>query len=254
MNRMNIYIVMILLSITTGSIAGEADLLFEAGSRAYLDGDYLEARSKWTQVEENGWVGGDLYYNLGNAYYKTGELGEAILYWEKAATILGEEGDIAANLQIARAQIQDKLDEQVRLPVWDWLDRTRDRLSAGFLTWMAILLSLSGSIIFGLKRWVFRSLDNSRIQIIVIGLVVFLLVDLTMIGLKARDEKLSRAGVFIVPEAEVLSAPAIGSGKLLFTLHEGTKIRIVRVLDDWIEISAGKDKQGWVKAETLGLI
>ncbi len=237
------------------SFAGDAELLFEAGNRAYLDGDWGEARAKWKQVEDLGYVGGVLYYNLGNAYFKTGELGEAILYWEKAAKLMGEDGDIAANLKIARAQIDDKLDEQVRLPVWDWFDRLRDRFSAGFLASMGVALSLSTFGAMGLKRWVFRSgTGNRQLRPVMIVLTLLLVGDLTMVGLKARDETTGRMGVFIVPEAEVLSAPALGSGKLLFTLHEGTKVRVIRMLEGWMEVSAGKEKQGWVKAESLGLI
>ncbi len=252
-------IILLLLSVITSapflSYAGDAELLFEAGNRAYLDGDWNEAKAKWKQVEDLGFIGGSLYYNLGNAYFKTGELGEAILYWERAAKLTGEDGDITVNLKIARAQIDDKLDEQVRLPVWDWFDSRRDRLSAGFITSMGVLLSLLTFGLMGIRRWVFRSgLLSERLKSVTIVLGVLLVIDLSMVALKARDETVGRLAVFVVPESEVLSAPAVGSGKLLFTLHEGTKVRVVRTLEGWVEVSAGKEKQGWVKTESLGLI
>lgn len=235
--------------------ASDAELLFEAGNRAYLDGDWSEALAKWTQVEALGYAGGPLFYNLGNAYFKQGELGEAILYWEKAARLMGEDGDVAANLKIARARISDKLDEEVRLPVWDWFDRLRDRFSAGMVTWLGLLLSFLTFGVMALRRWVVRSGGlNLRLKGVAVLLGALLTLDLSMIALKARDESARRLGVLTAPEAEVLSAPAIGSGKLLFTLHEGTKVRVVRSLEGWFEVSAGGEKQGWVKAEALGII
>ncbi len=245
----------ILLLLPVISLAGDAELLFEAGNRAYLDGDVADALTKWKQVEGLGFGNGELYYNLGNAYFKTGELGEAILYWEKATKLTSGDPDISVNLEIARARIDDKLDEQVRLPVWDWFDRLRDRFSAGFLTWLAVLFSMLTFGLLAARRWLFRfgTLTN-KMKPVAILFALLLVADLSLIWLKARDETVGRMAVFVVPEAEVLSAPAVGSGKLLFTLHEGSKVRVVRMLEGWVEISAGKERQGWVKAETIGLI
>ena len=84
--------------------------------------------------------------------------------------------------------------------------------------------------------------------------LILLVFDLAFITLKARDDMRLREGILLVDQAEVLSAPAQGTGKLLFTLHEGTKVRIYRKLEGWYEISAGKDRQGWIKREALGVI
>jgi len=253
MSLLNILILTLLFA--TVAFGSNADLLFEAGNRAYLDGDMTEARTKWKQIEDLGFSSGALYYNLGNAYYKTGELGEAILYWEKAANLLGEDNDIATNLQIARAQIDDKLDESVRLPVWDWFDQVRDRFSARFLTTLAVLFSF---VTFGAlagRRWLLPSEKvGGKLKPVAVVFALLLMFSLGLIWLKAREETVGRMAVFLVPETEVLSAPAIGSGKLLFTLHEGTTVRVVRVLEGWIEVTAGKDKQGWVRSDALGLI
>jgi len=255
MKIIQLFILIILITIPLTLQAGDAELLFEAGNKAYLDGDWDGALDKWRQVEQRGYSGGELYYNLGNAYYKKGELGEAILYWERAANILGEEGDVATNLQIARTRVTDKLDESVRLPVWDWFDRLRDRFSAGLVAWGSVFLMFVLFGILSLRRWVVREGGwNQRLKSVAWVVAVLLLIGLSQNGLKARDESVRREGILTAVEAEVLSAPALGSGKLLFTLHEGTKVRVLRKLEGWIEISAGKDKQGWVKDNAIGII
>lgn len=252
---MILIILLLLLFPADQSLAGDAELLFEAGNKAYLDGDWAGALDKWRQIEQRGYSGGALYYNLGAAYYKLGELGEAILYWEKAARLLGEDGDVSANLRIARSKLTDKLDESVRLPVWDWFDRLRDRFGVGFVAWGSALLSTLLFSLLAAKRWWVRSDRlNRRLRVVIWTLAALAVMGLGQVALKANDEASRRQGILVIQEAEVLSAPALGSGKLLFTLHEGTKVRVLRKLEGWFEISAGRDKQGWVKDDAVGVI
>jgi len=236
-------------------IAGTPELLFEAGSKAYLEGDWRTALEHWEQIEASGYHSSALYYNMGNAYFKTGILGKSILYWEKAAKLIGEDSDLAANLEIARARLVDKIDEPVRLPVWDWFDWIRTRFSATVLGYVGIIICFIIFAVMALRKWVARNPSTKRRLLIPVWIIIVLLVfDLSLLALKARDDLRQREGILLVSDAEVFSAPAHGSGKLLFSLHEGTKVRIYRELKDWYEISAGKDRQGWIKKKALGVI
>ncbi len=235
--------------------AGDAELLFEAGNRDYLEGNYQEALNKWKQVEAMGICDAVLYYNLGNVYFKLDELGEAILYWEKASRQKGEDADIKANLTIARTKLVDKIEEQIRLPIWDWLDRTLEKLSASLLGWISILFSFLLFIILGINRWVIKSrLWIARGKWVAVVIVIILALNLALLAVKAHIETSNLHGVILSVQTEVLSAPTEGSSKLLFLLHEGTKVKVLRRIGEWYEISISKDKQGWVKSETLGII
>lgn len=236
-------------------LAASPDLLFDAGNRAYLDGDYGEALDKWHDIEDQNYESGELYYNIGNAYFKQNELGYAILYWEKAQQLLGDDEDVKTNLEIARARLADKIDEQVRLPIWDWFDNMRSQLSTRMLTIFAGVLSFVIFTLVGLNRWVLRNrAAKSATAKFAWVFVVLFAFNIFLVGLRAYEDRSNIYGVMLVREAEVLSAPAEGTGKLLFTLHEGTKVRVKRSLKNWHEISAGKDKQGWVKSNQLGII
>ncbi len=234
------------------SVAGLPEQLFESGSKAYLDGEWEKAIDSWQQIESSGYVGGELFYNLGNGYFQVGKLGYAILYWEKAAHLIGEDEDVSHNLEIARKQLRDKLDGEVRLPVWDWFDNFRAGLSTGILSFGLILITVLLFGVLSLHRWVWRS--SSRLKWVTSVITIILILNLSLLMLRARDDSSNKFGVFIVSEAEVLSAPAIGTGKMLFTLHEGTKVRLIREVDDWFEIDAGKERQGWIKRITVGVI
>jgi hypothetical protein len=251
------YIVLALFALLFSQqlFADNQELLFEAGSKAYLDGDWTLALKHWRQIEQAGYQSGDLFYNIGNASYKSGNLGQAILYWEKAAKIIGENADLAANLEIARSRLVDDIDETVRLPVWDWFDRLRASFTAGSLAFFGVILSFLTFTLLGLQRWLVRSSKTrKRILILIWCVFVLLVFDLSLFTLHARDNMTQTEGIILVIEAQILSAPAHGTGKLLFTLHEGTKIRLLRKLEGWYEISAGKDMQGWIRKDDLGVI
>jgi len=255
MNKTIYILIAGLLLFSLPAFADGPELLFEAGNRSYLDGEYQQALDHYLQVESKGFQSGALFYNMGNVYFKQDQLGLAILYWEKAARLLGDDVDLKFNLQIAQARLLDKLDEEVKLPVWNWFDNFRTHFSVGFLTTLAMVLSF---VLFGalaVKRWLMRD-RAARATLRGLAWLVFalLVVDLALVGVEARSDQLRREGVLIVREAEIISAPAAGTGKLLFTLHEGTKVKVLRELENWTEISIGKKKTGWVRKDQLGVI
>ncbi|MBT3233766.1 MAG: tetratricopeptide repeat protein [Calditrichaeota bacterium] len=250
-----ICLLLILIVQVGSSFSASPDLLFEAGNREYLDGNYVEALDRWLQIEKDEYQAAELYYNIGNAYFKLNELGEAIQYWEKASLLLGEDEDLKANLTIARLKLVDKLEEEVRLPVWDWFDQFRSMLSDTMLTTFAIILCFLLFALLSMRKWITkRSKGKSTIAIFAWILLVVLFLDLGFIGLQMKDDSAKREGVMIAKEVEVLSAPAMGTGKLLFSLHEGTKVRVIRSMTGWHEISVGKKKHGWVQSSQVGLI
>ncbi len=254
LRSLELFLLIFLLN-TTMLLAASPDLLFEAGNREYLDGNYIEALDRWLQIEKDEYQAAELYYNIGNAYFKVNELGEAIQYWEKASLLLGEDEDLKANLAIARFKLVDKLEEEVRLPVWDWFDQFRSMLSDGFLTWSAVLFCLTLFGLLSIRKWITkRTKGKSTIAIFAWIVLVILILNLGLIGLQIKDDSSKREGVMIVREVEVLSAPAMGTGKLLFSLHEGTKVRVIRSMTGWHEISVGKNKHGWVQSSQIGLI
>lgn len=240
---------------TWARASGTPEMLFESGMKAYLDGDWTGALDRWREIERQGYRSGELFYNMGNAYYKLSEIGEAILYWERAARLLGDDPDLAANLSLARRNLVDRLDETVRLPLWDWFDAFRARLPLSTLAGLAPLFCFASFAALAARRWLFRTLRaRAMLKAAAVAAFVLLALNLGLFALKVRDESALRAGVLTVTEAEVWSAPASGTGKLLFTLHEGTKVKVLREVQGWYEISAGKDRQGWIRKEKMGLI
>ncbi len=253
--RLTLFVTMTLIFALMPAVAASPDLLFQAGNKAYLEADYQKALSNWQQIENMEYEGAELFYNMGNSHYKLSHLGMAILYWEKALKISGEDDDLKANLAIAETRLTDQIEKSVSLPVWGWIAEIRSIFSDQLLSVSGVLICLLIFSIMALRRWVVLGvIIQKMLKSSLVALIVLMMLNLTLILLQVRDEAAARQGVIIQHTAEILSAPAEGTGTLLFTLHEGTKVSVLRGMEGWYEISFGSSKQGWVTADKLGVI
>lgn len=253
--RLIILIAAIIIVLVNSGYGGGFELQFDAGNKEYLEGNYAKALEFWEQLIDEGYQGGSLFFNTGNAYYKLGAKGKAMLYWEKSAKFLGEDEDLKTNLTIARASLTDKTETLVRLPVWNWLDNIRNRFSPMTLSWIAILACFAIFLTIGLRRWLLKKAVHKKLLKVFVWVWVWMFVlSSGFIWLNVRDAKHNQSGIIVKVEIEVLSAPTISTGKLLFTLHEGTKVKVLRKLRGWYEVEVSKDKQGWMQVSGLGVI
>lgn len=229
--------------------------LFEDGNRAYLEGDFQRALHYWLLVEKKGVKDGRLFYNIGNAYYRLNEIGEAILYWERAIKFIGSDPDVVANLELVRRQYNIQREERVTLPIWQFIDRIKDFFPER--VWAAILLlGIYGLFIaLAFRRWLAKSFpQRSWAGKIAQIFVILIFTGGVFIYLDARENKVNRYGVIVNPSAEVISSPSTAFGKLLFTLPEGSKCHIKRKIGEYYEIWLGKERQGWIKESDVGII
>jgi len=226
---------------------------FQSGNLLYQDGDFAAAATAYTQIIEAGFESGDLHYNLGNAYFKLGQIGPAILAYERARRALPGDENVAANLQFARSLAADEI---TPLPGF-WLTRAwnswvellpRSTLVAvvalGYLLAMSLFVAriLSGS---PRRGWFGRA---------AIGVAVVTLV--FAVNLAVRDYGVGRSdwGIIMTTETPVQGAPADDPALQLFSIHEGTRVRIDRSSAGWYEVVLEDGKVGWVRSETLEVI
>lgn len=239
-----------------GSAYGEKGIeLFQAGNKAYLEGNFRDALTLWKQAEEAGVDDGALFYNMGNAYYRMGEPGEAILYWEKAYRRLRADPDVVANLQFIRRQLSIPQEEVVRLPIWDLIDRFLTTFPPTFWSYVLLIVTYTIFLLLALRRWFLKSLNAGLIaQRLIWSALTILILTSLFLYLHARNERVNRSGIILNPQVEVMSSPSAVAAKLLFILPEGTKCQLLRSVGDYYEVRLSKEKQGWVKKEDLGII
>lgn len=233
------------LSAPSGA-AGSATEAFAQANALYRDGKYAEAAAAYRKILDEGTVSSALYYNLGNACVKNGDLGHAILAYERSLKEDPRDPEARANLQYARSLLPDKTEENGLLALLGqiapgkWLSwRENVWAFAGFY-WIGALFGVAGILLR--RKWkgpLFLSFALLGVAL-VLGLILFFRSTLW------ADPR----AVVLSKELEVRYGPVMGESTA-FTLHEGSIVRVLKTAGEWEQIHFAKGKIGWVTADAL---
>ena len=220
---------------------------------AYIRGEYATAIQIYEALLEEG-VSPVVYYNLGNSYYKAEEIAKAILNYERALLLDPGNGDIRANLEIARAKTVDKEEIVPELFFITWGKSMLNLLSVdGWAklgaTSFILMLGMVALFLFG------RSSLLKKISF-GLGLFLLLLVVVTNSFASIQKKKLIKRDTAIVmtPSVTIRSTPS-ESGTSLFILHEGKKVTIKdNTMSEWKEIILEDGKVGWIATKEIEII
>jgi len=220
--------------------------LFRKANDAYTRGDFNAARELYQRIlDEEGVKSPEIYYNLGNAYYRLGKPGRALLWWERALKSLPRDKDTRFNISFVCSRLFSEKEEQKALDIiLSWLARayTLDEMAiACAVIYCAGALFLIGYIF--LKRPVLLKFAViSGVALCIFCAWLFILYRHT-VGM--------RRGIIVAPKAEVHNGPD-ESFKVGFTAGEGREALLLRESGGWQEIGIpGKGLKGWVKKEMV---
>ena len=242
-----------LLLLAAPAASQEAVRNFSAGNEQYRGGKYEEAAGTYEQIVTNGYESAALYYNLGNAHYKNGNIPAAILSYERAKRLAPGDEDIRHNLALANLRIVDKIDPIPRLFLVEWWEGLIGLMSSsgwGMLAigalWAAALLLAAFRLLRG--RIVQRALSISGAAAIVLGAFAFIAG-----GIQDTRESSENLAILFAPSASVKSAPDAQSTDL-FVVHEGVKIDLLDAVGEWRKIRLADGKIGWLPAADMKVI
>ena len=220
---------------------------FDAANAAYADGRYEEAATLYQALidEQPDAV---LYYNLGNAEFKRGELAQAILNYERALRLKPNYKDAQYNLAFAQSKITDNIVEQDFF-LSAWARAIRNNLNEH--TWWVLsislfILALIGLLLFllGRETWIRKTAFHTAW----IALLFSLIAGLNAGSLHQRDT-LRNEAIITQGIVNAKSSPD-RSGTDLFTVHEGTKVTIRETLGEWSNVRVGSN-EGWIRSSCL---
>lgn len=248
--RLVITFIIALMSLTCD--AKDLNTLFQKGNTHYSKEEFLAALNTYKTIEAEGFQSAELLYNIGNSYLKLDSTASAILYYERARKLNPSDEDILFNLEAANQRTVDKIDKMPVLFIQDWWQRFTSILTVegwAFLVVVCCWLFFIFTTIYliSTKRGT-RILFFSTASL---ALVMTVFIYIITVSSYYRQNK-SREGIIFAPSITVKSAPA--SGKDLFVLHEGTKVRIVETSDGWIKIRIGNGNVGWLPESSLEVI
>jgi tetratricopeptide (TPR) repeat protein len=231
------------------SPSSPAEVMLVANQR-YEIGNYDEAIAGYEAIIAAGVRNSDVYYNLGNAYFKQGDMGRAILNYRRAQQLDPPDADIAANLALARTQTVDKLEvppEGVLINIVEiaeeWLTLNQAALLALGL-WFLMCVAFVVAIFQ--PRW--RRLSAGTMAI----LAILLLIGLMSMANRLYKETQSPPAVIIAPQVDVTSGPGGGDQYLVeFELHAGAEVRLLESRIGWRRITLPGNLEGWVPGEAV---
>lgn len=220
---------------------------FDIANAAYAEGRYEDAATIYQSLLDEQ-PDATLYYNLGNARFKQGELAQAILNYERALRLRPNYKDAQYNLAFAQSKITDNIAEQDFF-LSAWARAVRNSLNERIWFVLSIslfILALTGLLVFLLGRepW----LRKTTFHIAWIALLFSLIAGLNGASLHKRDT-LRNEAIITQGVVNAKSSPD-RSGTDLFTVHEGTKVTIRETLGEWSNVSVGQNV-GWIRTNCL---
>lgn len=223
----------------------------QAANQNYESGDFQQAIDIYQTILDAGIEDSAIYYNLGNAYFKQGDLGHAILNYRRAYRLDPRDRDINANLSIARLQTLDRLDNNAGGGLTNLVQVAEEWLTLREAAMLALLLWLLTS---GLVTAAILSRRFRKVALWASGVAGFFLVIglLSMLN-RSYVESSWPAAVVVAREVDVTSGPGTSEQYVVeFNLHAGAEVSVVDSRPDWRQISLpGNDFQGWVPADTV---
>ncbi|WP_299434279.1 tetratricopeptide repeat protein [uncultured Maribacter sp.] len=224
--------------------------LFNDATTAYNNGNYNKAIENYLQIVENGEHSAELYYNLGNAYYKLNQIAPSIYYYEKALLLKPNDSEIKNNLSYAQNMTLDAfeiLPETQFSKIYKTIVGTFSFDQWSYIAILFVFLFVFLYIAF--KQ--FRYSTKKRIAFIGSIFSLFIVFTSLLFAYAQYKEFNAKQPAIIFTEEVVIKSDPNNSGQELFRLHSGTKVNIEEELKDWRKISLVDGQTGWLLAENI---
>ncbi|MBP9211276.1 MAG: SH3 domain-containing protein [Bacteroidetes bacterium] len=223
----------------------ELSSVFEDANRLYLEQKYDAAAARYESIVANGYENGELYFNLGNAYYKMGKVQYAVLNYERARRFMPEDDDLMVNLQLVNLQLTDKIESLPELFIYRWADTLLTLFSLDTMLRMMYILFLLALGAF--SYFLFAGKYELRRAALMTGMVCTLLL---LIGganflIQSYRQANSEYAVVMTDVANIKSAPD-KKGNDLFVIHRGLKVQVLDNVNQWYKIRLADGKVGWI--------
>ena len=243
----------LLLLISQVMSSQSAQELFEKGNEQYKLEQYEDAIQTYNQIEQLSVTSSSLYYNLGNCYYKLNRVAPSIYNYEKALLIDPLNEDAKNNLVFAKRLAIDNIEALPKSVLQKVDEAVVKKLSYNGWAIASVVLSVVGCSLFMLFYFSF-SPKNKRLFFVTSIICFMLLVTTSILTFKEYSfaQNNLEAIVFAV-ETKVKNAPSL-NGETVFTLHEGTKVKVLDTIDNWKKVKIDDGKIGWITTDDLKML
>lgn len=238
---------LLLLALPLFSLGDDNSALFEKGNNAYAKTQYPAAIKAYQQIVDDGDQSAVVYFNLGNAYFKQGDIPSALLYYEKAHKLSPGDEDINFNIYFANSKTTDKVEPQPEFFVTQWWHNIILYLSASTLSVLSVVLFIVGFLVLVLYLFTNIMLLKKAsfftgISMLALGLIAIFIANRQVSYFDNHHQ-----AIVFSSSVTATSTPSPTS-KPIFVVHEGTKVNVLQDNGQWIEVELPNGNAGWIAA------
>ncbi len=248
--KQRLFFALLFLFQLTSLLAGEAETLFAEGNKAYKEKAYDKAIAAYEELVNQGYKTADLEYNLGNAWYRQGSVGKAVLHFERALVLDANHALTIKNLEFLRAKINADIEPLPDFFMTRWWRSARMALGASTMGIFAMLLWWAGFV--GLAIWAMGKTRGQKKWGLIAGVALLITSVLPFALSMSRIMYQDNTGqaILIQKTAILRTGPNDGSQEVE-TIAEGTKLKQLTELEGWWQVSLENGEIGWVPESAL---
>ncbi len=246
-NRLKFIILIFLYPVF--AVTENMNLHYEKGVNAYRNNQYDLAIQEFEAILDNNWDSPELYYNLGNAYYRNGNTSGAVWAYESCLRLSPIYADAEYNLKLANLKVKDRVELPAPPIYLKWYMGIKEHYTSSI--WINITLFIL--LLFSLSMTIPRILSFVSLNYIP-GLFVTLFFCSLFFSLHSiwTDNSVNQ-GIIYYYSVEARSEPNKYSARL-FEVHEGLKVLVNQISEDWVEIELLDGNAGWIENHQIRLI
>ena len=238
-------VVMAIWTFAGRAAAADIPADFNAANKLYAEGKFAEAASGYEKIFQSGVVSPALYFNYGNAEFKSGNLGRAIAAYCRAAQMAPRDAEVRANLEFVRNQVQGPTLRENRWEYWlgtltlnEWTG-----LAAAAL-WLMFALLMAMQIRPALKTMLRGFTRVAVVAVIASGACA---------GVDAAIHFSRQTVVVVAPDATARSGP-FDEAQSTFTAHDGAELSVLDHRDNWLQVADGSGRIGWLPRRQVEML
>ena len=239
------------MTVICAAATSAQDDIFQTGVKYYQGGNYDDAIKMFSKIEKSGIESAALYYNLGNAYFKSGDLGRAVLYFHRARRLGPGDADIINNLKFA-SQFSEVQMVGVQLnPIEAFLKNAVGNYQLSALGWLSSLFFISLVVLLIMKfglQFCFTGIDA-----VIISVLCLTIFAAGLTSFKYRVDYLDRRAVILAPDAPVYSGPSSNT-ELELQGAPGLVVELLQESGDYYNVLLENKRRGWIKRDLVAEI
>ena len=245
-------ILIIIVFLFSNAISKDFDQKFNEANKYYNNSRYLESIQIYESILSEGWESSNLYFNLGNSYFRQNQIGQSVWAYNKALKMDPRNKDLIKNISIAEARIKDR----VILPDEFYFVKIYGKFKSRYILkeWLLIggVIVLFTVVSFLISE--FYIINNLKIVRVVKILILSTVMVHIVILDKFFDDNDDKLGIIIDNQVNAYSGPFYGDNSILFNINEGTEVMIKQNQKNWTEIILLDGKSAWVTSNKIRLL